>query len=186
VLPRAQRVCVAQIGAPHGVRGEVKLWPFTADPQSVRDYGPLETEDGAARFEIEALRAAKDHLVVRLKGVSDRNAAERLTNTKLFVPRERLPATEADDEFYHADLIGLAVIDTAGQELGSVAAIHNFGAGDLIEVKPTQGGTTVLLPFTEAAVPEVDIAGQRIVVDAAAFASAAAPASDSEPRDADG
>jgi 16S rRNA processing protein RimM len=181
MTPRAQRVCVAQIGAPHGVRGEVKLWPFTADPSAVQDYGPLETEDGAARFEIEALRAAKDHLVVRLKGVSDRNAAERLTNIKLFVPRERLPATEADDEFYHADLIGLAVIDTAGNELGSVAAIHNFGAGDLVEVKPAQGAT-VLLPFTDAAVPEVDIAGRRIVVDAAAFASAAAPASDSEQK----
>ena len=101
------------------MRGEVKLWPFTADPESVRDYGPLETEDGATRFEIEALRPAKDHLVVRLKGVNDRNAAERLTNTKLFVARERLPETEADDEFYHADLIGLAVVDTAGNELGS-------------------------------------------------------------------
>jgi 16S rRNA processing protein RimM len=183
MTPRAQRICVAQIGAPHGVRGEVRLWPFTADPHAVQDYGPLETEDGAACFEIEALRAAKDHLVVRLKGVTDRNAAERLTNTKLFVPRERLPATEAEDEFYHADLIGLAVVDTTGNELGSVAAIHNFGAGDLVEVRPAQG-TTVLLPFTEAAVPEVDIAGRRIVVDAAAFASAAAPAS--EPRDADG
>jgi 16S rRNA processing protein RimM len=178
MTPRAQRICVAQIGAPHGVRGEVKLWPFTADPHAVQDYGPLETEDGAASFEIEALRAAKDHLVVRIKGVTDRNAAERLTNTKLFVPRERLPATEADDEFYHADLIGLAVVDTAGNALGSVAAIHNFGAGDLVEVKPAQGAT-VLLPFTEAAVPEVDIAGRRIVVDATAFAAAATP---SEPE----
>ena len=77
MTPRTQRICVAQIGAPHGVRGEVKLWPYTADPQSVREYGPLETEDGAVRFEIETLRAAKDHLVVRLKGVNDRDAAER-------------------------------------------------------------------------------------------------------------
>ena len=175
MTPRAQRICVAQIGAPHGVRGEVKLWPFTAEPKSVRDYGPLETEDGATRFEIEAMRAAKDHLVVRLKGVNDRDAAERLTNTKLFVARERLPATDDDDEFYHADLIGLAVTDTEGKALGSVGAIHNFGAGDLVEVKPAQGGTTVLLPFTEATVPVVDIAGRRIVVDAAAFATAAAP-----------
>ena len=175
MTPRAQRICVAQIGAPHGVRGEVKLWPFTAEPQAVRDYGPLETEDGAARFEIEAMRAGKDHLVVRLKGVNDRNAAERLTNTKLFVSRERLPATAADDEFYHADLVGLAVTDTEGQALGSIAAIHNFGAGDLVEVKPTQGNATVLLPFTEATVPVVDIAGRRIVVDAAAFAAASAP-----------
>lgn len=175
MTPRSQRICVAQIGAPHGVRGEVKLWPYTADPQSVQDYGPLETEDGATRFEIEALRTAKDHLVVRLKGVNDRNAAERLTNTKLFVSRERLPATDADDEFYHADLVGLAVVDAEGNALGSIAAIHNFGAGDLVEVKPAQGNTTVLIPFTDAAVPVVDIAGRRIVVDAAAFAAAAAP-----------
>jgi 16S rRNA processing protein RimM len=181
VTPRTQRICVAQIGAPHGVRGEVKLWPYTADPQSVRDYGPLETEDGAVRFEIETLRAAKDHLVVRLKGVNDRDAAERLTNTKLFVARDRLPATDADDEFYHADLIGLAVIDTDGNALGSVGAIHNFGAGDLVEVRPTQGASTVLLPFTEAAVPVVDIAARKIVVDAAAFAAAAAPTSNNEP-----
>jgi 16S rRNA processing protein RimM len=176
-VTRAQRICVAQIGAPHGVRGEVKLWPYTADPQSVRDYGPLETEDGT-RFEIEALRAAKDHLVVRLKGVNDRNAAQRLTNTKLYVPRERLPATEAADEFYHADLIDLAVVDASGNALGSVAAVHNFGAGDLIEIKPTQGALTVLLPFTEAAVPVVDLAGHRIVVDAAEFAAAATPATE--------
>jgi 16S rRNA processing protein RimM len=175
MTPRTQRICVAQIGAPHGVRGEVKLWPFTQDPEAVRDYGPLETEDGATRFEIEALRPAKDHLVVRLKGVNDRNAAERLTNTKLFVARERLPETAADDEFYHADLIGLAVVDGEGKALGSVSAIHNFGAGDLVEVKPVEGNTTVLIPFTDAAVPVVDIAGKRIVVDAAAFAAAATP-----------
>jgi len=180
VSPRAQRICVAQIGAPHGVRGEVKIWSYTAEPLSVGSYGPLETEDGAARVEIEALRAAKDHLVARLKGVNDRNAAERLTNTKLFVSRERLPETDADDEFYHADLIGLAVVDAEGNALGSVAAVHNFGAGDLIEVKPAQGVSTVLLPFTQAAVPVVDIAGRRIVVDAAAFASAASP-SQAEP-----
>jgi 16S rRNA processing protein RimM len=183
MTPRAQRICVAQIGAPHGVRGEVKLWPFTQDPESVRDYGPLETEDGATRFEIEALRPAKDHLVARLKGVNDRNAAERLTNTKLFVARERLPETEADDEFYHADLVGLAVVDTAGNGLGSVAALHNFGAGDLVEVKPEQGDKTVLLPFNEAAVPVVDIAGKRIVVDAATFALASAPPGEPEPED---
>jgi 16S rRNA processing protein RimM len=112
--------------------------------------------------------------VVRLKGVSDRDAAARLTNTKLFVSRDKLPATEADDEFYHADLIGLAVVDTEDNALGSVIAVHNFGAGDLVEVKPAQGAT-VMLPFTEATVPVVDIAGRRIVVDAAAYASAAAP-----------
>jgi 16S rRNA processing protein RimM len=177
VAPRTQRICVAQIGAPHGVRGELKIWSFTAEPLSIVDYGPLETEDGVVQVEIETLRVAKDHLVARLKGINDRDAAARLTNTKLFVARARLPATTEQDEFYHADLIGLAVIDAQGNALGQIAAIHNFGAGDLIEVKPIQSAMTVLLPFTEATVPVVDIAGERIVVDAAAFAAAAAPAS---------
>ena len=103
------RVCVAQIGAAHGVRGEVRLRSFTADPLAVKDYGALESEDGALRLEIEALRPAKDHLVARLAGIRDRDAAERLRNIKLFVPRDRLPAT-GPDEFYHADLIGLAAV----------------------------------------------------------------------------
>jgi 16S rRNA processing protein RimM len=172
-LSSAQRVCVAQIGAAHGVRGEVKLWSFTAEPMAVRDYGPLESEDGTARFEIETLRPAKDHLVARFRGIGDRDAARRLTNVRLFVPRARLPDT-ATDEFYHADLIGLAAVDTAGRQIGSVVAIHNFGAGDIIEIAPAPGSATVMLPFTEAAVPVVDIAGGRIVVDAQAFAAASA------------
>src|SRR6185312_9038757 len=97
----AARIRVGRIGAAHGTRGEVKLWSFTADPMAVADYGPLESEDGAATFEIEALRPAKDHLVARLAGVNDRSAAERLTNLRLYVSRARLPAVEAD-EFYHA------------------------------------------------------------------------------------
>src|SRR5882757_6892677 len=98
----AARICVAQIGAAHGVRGEVRIKAFTEDPLSVTRYGPLETEDGARRFEIEAARPAKDMLVARLKGVADRDAAERLTNIRLYVAREKLPRP-ADDEFYHAD-----------------------------------------------------------------------------------
>ncbi|MGH6769238.1 MAG: ribosome maturation factor RimM [Xanthobacteraceae bacterium] len=170
----AQRVWVAQIGAPHGVRGEVKLFSFTAEPLAVKDYGALESEDGAMRFEIETVRPAKGHLVARLKGVTDRNAAAGLTNTRLYVSRERLPAPEAD-EFYHADLIGLAAVDAAGAPLGTVIAVHNFGAGDLIEVTPTQGGPTVMVPFTEAAVSEIDIAGGRIAVDGETFAALSSP-----------
>src|SRR5690349_1846567 len=156
------RVCVAQIGAAHGVRGEVRLWTFTADPMAVTQYGPLESEDGKRSFEISAIRAAKDHLVARLKGVDDRNAAERLTNTKLFVARERLPQTESD-EFYHADLIGLRVEDGNGNEIGAVIGVYNFGAGDILEIQPPGGGA-MMLPFTETVVPEVDIKGGRIVV----------------------
>jgi 16S rRNA processing protein RimM len=158
----ANRVCVAQIGAAHGVRGEVRLWTFTTDPMAVTQYGALESEDGTRQFEISAVRPAKGHLVARLKGIDDRNAAERLTNTKLFVPRERLPEPESD-EFYHADLIGLRVEDKDGNDLGTVIAVHNFGAGDILEIQPPGGGA-MLLPFTETVVPEVDLKGGRLVV----------------------
>ena len=157
------RVCLGQIGAAHGVRGEVRLRSFTSDPAAIADYGPLETEDGRV-LEIEALRPAKDHFVARLSGIGDRDAAGALTNTKLYVPRERLPRTQDPDEFYHADLIGLAAVDLAGKTLGTVVAIHNFGAGDLIEVRPQTGGSTALVPFDLTHVPEVDIASGRIVV----------------------
>jgi len=158
-----ERICVARIGAAHGVRGEVKFWSFTADPAAVAGYGPFETTDGRL-VEIETLRPAKEFFVARLKGVADRDAAERLRNVELFVPRDRLPDTAGTDEFYHADLIGLAVVDAAGGALGTVAAMHNFGAGDLIEVRPAAGRDTVMLPFTQSVVPLVDIAGGRIVV----------------------
>jgi 16S rRNA processing protein RimM len=158
------RICVAQIGAAHGVRGEVRLKAFTADPLSVARYGPLEAEDGTRRFEIEAVRPAKDMLVARLKGVTDRAAAERLTNIRLYVPRERLPQP-ADDEFYHADLVGLAALTADGAPFGTVKAVHNFGAGDLLEIEPVSGAQTMLLPFNATVVPTVDIAGGRIIVD---------------------
>ena len=158
-----QRICVARIGAAHGVRGEVKLWSFTADPAAVAEYGPFETADGSL-LEIDTLRPAKEFFVARLKGVADRDAAERLRNVELFVPRDRLPETAGSDEFYHADLIGLAVVDAAGGALGTVMAMHNFGAGDLIEVRPAAGRDTVMLPFTHSVVPLIDIAGGRIVV----------------------
>jgi 16S rRNA processing protein RimM len=160
------RICLGQIGAAHGIRGEVRLRSFTAEPAAIAGYGPLETEDGRV-FEIEALRPAKDHFVARLSGVADRNSAEQLASLKLYVPRERLPAPEADDEYYHADLIGLAVVDRAGQKLGTVVAIHNFGAGDLIEMLPEAGGKTELVPFDAATVPEVDLAAGRLVVEQA-------------------
>jgi len=157
-----KRVCVAQIGAPHGVRGEVRLWTFTADPTAVAQYGPLETEDGMQRFEIAAVRPAKGHLVARINGIDDRDAAEQLTNVKLFVARERLPAT-GTDEFYHADLVGLRVEDEDGNEVGAVIAVHNFGAGDILEIQPPEGGA-MLLPFNKTVVPGVDIEGGRLVV----------------------
>jgi 16S rRNA processing protein RimM len=159
-----ERICVARIGAPHGVRGEVKLWSFTGEPAAVADYGPLESQDGTLRFEIEALRPAKDHLVARLSGVRDRDAAQRLTNVDLYVPRERLPAP-APEEFYHADLIGLRAEDRDGTALATVVGIHDFGAGDLLELRAAGASGTVLMPFTAETVPVVDIAGGRVVID---------------------
>ena len=158
------RVCLGQIGAAHGVRGEVRLRSFTAEPGAIAAYGPLQTEDGRI-LEIEALRPAKDHFVARLAGIRDRDAAAALTNVKLYVPRERLPATQEPDEFYHADLIGLAAVDRSGGKIGTVVAVHNFGAGDLIEVQPENGGASHLVPFDINHVPTVDVAGGKIVID---------------------
>jgi 16S rRNA processing protein RimM len=157
-------VCLGQIGAAHGVRGEVRLRSFTADPAAINDYGPLQTDDGRI-IEIKSLRPAKDHFVVTLAGVADRDAAERLTNVKLYVPRDRLPPTTAPDEYYHADLIGLAAVDRAGKPIGTVVAVHNFGAGDLIELKRPESAKTDLIPFDNNTVPEVDIAAGRLVID---------------------
>src|SRR5690349_1785470 len=157
------QICVARIGAAHGVRGAVRLWTFTEDPLAVRDYGPLMTKDGSRQFEVTHVREAKDHLVATLKGVATRDDAERLNGIELYVPRDRLPETD-DGEYYHADLIGLAAVTTAEQPLGKVIAIHNFGAGDIIEIAPPQGAT-MLLPFTNAVVPTVDLAGGRVVIE---------------------
>jgi 16S rRNA processing protein RimM len=109
------------------------------------------------------VRPAKGHLVARFRGVHDRNAAEQLTNLKLFVPRERL-APPGTDEFYHADLIGLSAVTADGTDVGTVVAVHDFGAGDILELRPAAGGTSIMLPFSDAFVPDVDIAGGRITV----------------------
>jgi 16S rRNA processing protein RimM len=156
-------ICVGRIGAAHGVRGAVKLWTFTEDPFAVKRYGPLMTRDGTRQFEVTQAREAKGHLVAQFKGVTTRDEAERLNGLELYVPRELLPAT-SDDEYYHADLIGLAAVTTTNDPLGRVVAIHNFGAGDILEIAPPSGAT-MLLPFSNAVVPTVDIAGGRVVIE---------------------
>ena len=162
-MTKAARICVAKIGAAHGVRGEVRLWPFTEDPMAVLHYGPLTSKDGARQFEVARARAAKDHLVATLKGVADRDAAERLNGIELYISRDALPDTD-EGEYYHADLIGLAAIDPQGAAIGTVTAIHNFGAGDIIEIAP-KSGPSLLLPFTDAVVPTVDLAAGHVVVE---------------------
>jgi 16S rRNA processing protein RimM len=156
------RVLVGVFGAPHGVRGEVRLKSYTEDPAAVTGYGALESEDGARRFTVRQVGTAKDMLIVRVAGVADRDAAAALTNLKLYVPRAQLPAAEGE-EFYYADLLSLPVEDDAGAPIGTVVGVENFGAGDLLEIAPAGGGPTAYLPFSREVVPTVDLAARRIV-----------------------
>ena len=159
----AAPICVARIGAAHGVRGAVKLWTFTEDPLAVQQYGPLATKDGTRQFEVTHAREANGHLVATLKGIATREEAERLNGVELYIARDQLPETD-EDEYYHADLIGLAAVTADDAPIGRVIAIHNFGAGDIIEIAPSDGAT-MLLPFTNAVVPTVDLAGGRVVIE---------------------
>lgn len=154
-------ILLATIGAAHGVRGEVRVKAFAAEPSSLSDYGPLNADDGRV-FHIERLRPAKDMLVIKFRGVDDRSAAEALNGTKLYVERDRLPAA-AEEEFYHADLIGLAAVNESGELVGTIVAVHNFGAGDILEIAPARG-PSLLLAFTGDTVPIVELAAGRLVV----------------------
>ena len=166
-MPKLQNpVQMAVIGAAHGIKGELRVKTFTGDPQALADYGTLYASDGRA-FEIAAIRPAKEVVVVRFKGVNDRNAAEALTGTELFVDRSALPEDMDEGEFYHADLIGLSVKDEAGATVGQVSAVQNFGGGDILEIQYA-GRKGVLIPFTKAAVPEVDLVAGFIRVEAIA------------------
>ncbi len=162
---RSDRVLIARIGAAHGIKGEVRVKAFTADSTGIGAYGPLAADDGRV-FEVMSVRPAAgpagDMLVVKFKGVSDRNAAEALNGLELSVPRERLPPA-GEDEYYHADLVGLAAVTPDGAEIGTVIAVQNYGAGDLLEIAPKRG-ETLLVPFTRAVVPDVDLAAGRVII----------------------
>ena len=152
------------ITAAHGIKGRVKIKSFTAQAADIAAYGPLLLDDGPEEVEILSLTPARGVFIATLKGVEDRTAAEALKGRKLKLPRAQLPEMSADDEFYIADLIGLKVEDAEGHPIGQVTAVHDFGAGDLLEVRPAGGGATFFVPFTKETVPEVDIAGRRLVV----------------------
>lgn len=157
---------MAVIGAAHGIKGELRVKTFTGDPLALADYGPLYARDGRA-FEIATIRPANEVVVVRFKNVSDRNAAEALTGTELFIDRSALPDDGEEGEFYHTDLVGLGVRDENGEAVGKVFAVQNFGGGDILEIQ-YQGRKGVLIPFTQAAVPVVDIAGGFVAIDTVA------------------
>lgn len=166
-------VLLGEIGRAHGLRGELRIKSYTADPAAIARYGPLVTEDGR-RLTLGSVRPAgaqPDMLIARIEGVATREAAEALARTRLLVERERLAAPEDEDEFYIADLVGLAVEDRAGRPAGRVVAVPDFGGGQMLDIAPLSG-PTVLVPFTKAFVPEVDIPGGRVVIAAEALSGA--------------
>ncbi len=158
------RLCLGAIAGAHGVRGDVRLKTFTEDPLDIAAYGPLSSEDGKRRFEIAKLREAKDHVVATVAGIATREEALALKGTRLYVDRDRLPEPEDEDTWYHADLIGLEARLEDGSALGVIKAVQDYGAGDLLEIELTAGGTPVLIPFTSETVPTVDISAGTVTV----------------------
>jgi 16S rRNA processing protein RimM len=158
-------ILVGRFGAPHGVGGEVRLYSFTDDPGAIASYRPLLDESGRREFSILRLRPIKHNIfVAKIEGVDDRGRAGALVNSLIYVPRASFPQA-GSEEFYYRDLIGLSVITEAGEELGSVANVLNFGAGDIMEIAPARGGEALLLPFTKEVFPRVDLkAGQLTVL----------------------
>ncbi|MBY0350573.1 ribosome maturation factor RimM [Tabrizicola sp.] len=157
-------ICIGAIAGAFGVSGEVRLKSFCSTPTDIASYGPLLSEDGSREFHISLTRPVAGGLGARIRGVTTKEQADALRGTSLYVPRNRLPGLP-DDEFYHADLIGLLAHDTGGVALGKVTAVYNHGAGDILEISPAGHKSALLLPFTAAIVPNVDLAAGRIVVD---------------------
>lgn len=163
-MTKQGRICVGAVAGAFGVRGEVRLKSFCAIPEAIVAYGPLWSEDGSRQFVVRLVGSVSGGLSVRLSGVDSREDAEALRGVRLFADRAALPAL-SDDEFYHADLIGLTVQDPGGKILGRISAVHDHGAGDLLEVARPGGGEPVLVPFTRAIVPTVDLAAGCVVAD---------------------
>ena len=159
----ARQVCLGVVTGAHGIRGLVRVKPFTAEPAAVAAYGPVVGDDSGELTLVVVGQAGKGDVLVRVSGISNRTAAEALKGTRLFVPRDRLPAPVDGDEFYQADLVGLAAVDRDGSVFGTVRAVHNFGAGDVLEITGADG-VSVMLPFTKDVVPTIDIAAGRVVV----------------------
>lgn len=158
-----KRVCVGVVTGAHGVRGAVRLKSFTAEPEDVAGYGPLEDERGERRFALRIVGSGKGVLLATIAGIDDRDRAEALRGLRLYLPRSALPPA-GEEEYYHADLIGLEAVLPDGAALGTVRAVHDFGAGDTLEIERASG-PPVMVPFTRAVVPVVDLDAGRLVVD---------------------
>ena len=157
------KICLGAIVGVHGIRGEVKVKSFTENENNLTSYGLLSDESGNRKFELKIIGHSKELLRVKVKGIEDRNAAESLIGTGLYIERTKLPATE-EEEFYHTDLIGLMVLDSQGNKVGVVNALYNFGAGDLIEIKTIENRLE-MLPFTKAFVPNINLKEGFIIVE---------------------
>lgn len=160
----SRKLLMGRIGAAHGIKGEVRVQSFTEDPLAIMDYGPLATNKPGLVIEILDARTTTNVLVARIKGYADRNAVEKLNGVELYIDRDLLPQIEDEDDFYHADLIGLNARLADGTSLGSVIAVPNFGAGDMLELRDKANGETRFIPFTRVAVPEVHIAAGYVIV----------------------
>ena len=156
-----KRILLGRIGAPHGLKGEMVVLSFAAVPLDLKAYGPLTDEQGTVKIHIKSLRVAGKGLIARVAGIEDRTAAEALKGTELFVERAKLRKPKPD-EFYHADLIGLPAHAPDGALIGSIVDVPNYGAGDLLEIKPVAGGETLLVMLTKEFVPYVDIGAGRV------------------------
>jgi 16S rRNA processing protein RimM len=163
VTDAAKQVCIGIVTGPHGVQGAVRIKSFAEAPEDIARYGPLADETGARSFELRLIGAGKGVVIARLSGVEDRNRAEALRGLRLYLPRSALPQTEAE-EYYHADLIGLEAVLGDGTPVGEVRAIHDFGAGDTLELARL-GAPPLMVPFTRTVVPSVDLAAGRLVLD---------------------
>ena len=160
----SRKLLMGRIGAAHGIKGEVRIQSFTEDPLGLLDYGPLATNRPGLVIEITDARTTTNVLVARIKGVADRNGVEKLNGVELYIDRDLLPEIEDEDDYYHADLIGLDARLEDGTSLGAIITVPNFGAGDMLEIRNKAGGETRFVPFTKAAVPEVHIAAGYVVV----------------------
>lgn len=160
-----QKLLMGRIGAAHGIRGELRIQSFTEDPMALVGYGPLATSRPGLTVTITSARANGSTLIARLAGIGERTAAEQLNGVELYVDRALLPQPEDEDEFYHADLVGLRAQLRDGTTLGEVVALPNFGAGDLIEIRDPQSGDSYLYPFTRRVVPEVHLDQGYLVIE---------------------
>jgi 16S rRNA processing protein RimM len=159
-----RRILLGEITGVHGIRGEVVVRSFTAEPETIGTYGPLTEATGTRRFSLRVLRTTNKGIVARIDGIADRTEAEALRGTKLYIERAKLPAAEPS-EFYHADLIGLRAIAPDGSPLGAIVAVQNFGAGDIIELKLEGTPATEFIPFEQQWVPDIDIAAGTVTIN---------------------